>query len=255
MNLGLILIIAVIILALIGILFYVFRKKIKEITLFKESDIEKIDAGGKKSIFQASNYKPVFSKIQDSSKMTEEEKENMKKSLLTQKKSEAKQQSNPIQKKPYQENPKDINPPSETGKIKKTGIETDIKPKNIKLKDESDIFLYLKNKEVIDVLRYLESKKIIFLKNYNYEKIFKDEKEIEEYLKSSLITYLNDNYEDLKVKISDLRRKGKDVQQLSLNLMSIPLKIKIFKASFSQKDLDVVLNRLEEIKDKLKKIS
>lgn len=110
----------------------------------------------------------------------------------------------------------------------------------------------IKNEDIRSILKYLKSK------NYSIEKLLKDrkfdsKKELIKFLKEILVSFLNDEYNELKGKVSTLRKKGVDESHIELRLMSVPLKIKLFEASFHKKDFDKVINLTDSIEQELKK--
>ena len=78
------------------------------------------------------------------------------------------------------------------------------------------------------------------------------QKEAEKYVKEKVIDYFKDSYESLKYQNSVLRRKGIDTKMIDFKLMSIPLKIKIFKSTFHKDDFDKLVGLIEKIKQEIK---
>ena len=77
----------------------------------------------------------------------------------------------------------------------------------------------------------------------------KDKKELIELLKQNIITYLKDKKIELEHAISEKRKKGKDMYIQELQIMAIPLKIKVYEATLQRKDF----LRLKHIIDTIEK--
>jgi len=82
----------------------------------------------------------------------------------------------------------------------------------------------------------------------------KDYKELIERLKEGLGEKLISEYDDLKKEISDIRKKGGDVLIEDLKLSSVPLKIKLFKATMEKKDFYKIKKILKEVKDEINEV-
>jgi hypothetical protein len=79
----------------------------------------------------------------------------------------------------------------------------------------------------------------------------KDPYSLNKLLSESLSTKLKEEYDDLYYAISNIRKKGKDTFLLDLDMMSVPLKIKMFKSTFSEKDYYKAKRLIETIKKNL----
>lgn len=93
---------------------------------------------------------------------------------------------------------------------------------------------------------------LILIKNstnikLNYNVKLTEPKEIENYFKEELESYLNEKYNEIHEKVSELREKGYDMMVWTFKLMSIPLKIKVFVATSDKKDFNTVTHKINEI--------
>jgi hypothetical protein len=123
-------------------------------------------------------------------------------------------------------------------------IKTDNKPEvineNYKIEDE----------QLKETLNFVKSKSLI---KFNISIKFEDYKEAEKYFKEELGNFLNDKYNDIHEKVSEIRKQGQEATVITFKLMMIPLKIKMFLATCEKKDFEKVLNIIEEIKKDLPK--
>lgn len=122
----------------------------------------------------------------------------------------------------------------------------------IKIKNLEELSKRLKNKDLIYILDFLKKEDYALLERLFLGKQFKSQSEFINYFKEEFVRFLNSEVNILKGRLSDLRKKGKDVSQLDLKIMAIPLKIRLFAATFSKKDFDKVTNLLKEADDALK---
>lgn len=127
-------------------------------------------------------------------------------------------------------------------------------PQYIKITNFKQLIDSLNDNDLKDILNYLEDLKLDFIDNEIITKNFLSIKDLIEFIKNELSNYLKDKYNNLKSDISDLRKKGKDMTDLSLKLLSIPLKIKIFESSFSRKDFSNCLDLMMKIEQEIKAI-
>jgi hypothetical protein len=110
----------------------------------------------------------------------------------------------------------------------------------------------LKDKDMGDILRAL-IKSNYHVKSEFLSRQFKDKEEFLRFLKQDFINFLKSKHETLKQRASSLRRKGLDMGILGFNLMSLLSKIKLFEATFMKKDLEKVIQMIEDIEEELKK--
>lgn len=116
----------------------------------------------------------------------------------------------------------------------------------------TDVISKIKDKEISGILKYLQKM------NYDIEKDllnreFSSKEELRKFLKQYLVTFLRNQTDFLKEKISFFRRKGKDVQYEWFKALRISLKIKIFEASFTRRDFERVIKNIKNIEESLKK--
>lgn len=124
-------------------------------------------------------------------------------------------------------------------------------PKGITIRDFNDFIHSLEDDDLKKILQYLKNYNETFIDKLVTHQRFSTREELFTFLREELINFLNAEYEDVKSTISSLRRKGKDVSEVSLQLMAVPLKIKIFSASFSERDFYFVLKLLDAIHQRL----
>jgi len=107
------------------------------------------------------------------------------------------------------------------------------KIKDIKLKE---LFLLVKSKKMINPNKI----------NLNGD--------LDENIKQEIGNSLKDKYHDLNDKFSELRKSGKDLGVLNFKLMIVPLKIKVFLATYEKKDAEKIIQRIEEIENEIASI-
>lgn len=71
-------------------------------------------------------------------------------------------------------------------------------------------------------------------------------------LQQEIINHLKDRYDNISSKISEERKKGRDIYFEWIKSMSIPLKIKLYSATFDKKDYYKVIKILDELENSLK---
>ena len=76
---------------------------------------------------------------------------------------------------------------------------------------------------------------------------FNSKAELEEYLREEVSKLLLSEADLLRGRISDLRKKGGDVNYSDFHLMQVPLKIKLFSASLGKKDFDSAWQILDKV--------
>jgi hypothetical protein len=148
------------------------------------------------------------------------------------------------EKKPEDKKPEDKKPEEK--------VEENENPiaKNEKKKKEKFTFTlkyFLEDKSISSLLDLLKLNKFIIDLSL-LDKEYDSKKDFMELLKKLISTLLNDKYLYLKSELSKLRRKGLDINDLDMRLMSVPLKIKVFISSFTDKDLNsliVIINEIE----------
>lgn len=122
----------------------------------------------------------------------------------------------------------------------------------LKVNSFEDIYKFLGNSGTSDIVRYFEANNIELINLRDNEKRISSSAEFEDSIKNKIIDFLNNQYGDLRDKISDLRKSGKDMNDAEFMLLSVPLKIKLLSANFSKKDFDLVIKKIDLIKEILK---
>lgn len=111
-------------------------------------------------------------------------------------------------------------------------------------KNQNEDILNGINKELREVTLFFSSNKYIDLNKLN-------KKDIEESAKKTIEDSIKDKFHSLTEIFSELRKTGKDLGVLNYKLMIIPLKIKIFLATFEKKDAENLLNKIDDIEKEL----
>jgi hypothetical protein len=105
----------------------------------------------------------------------------------------------------------------------------------------------------INKIEYEELKETLnFVKSNNLIKLnpkinFENTQEAEDYFREELGNFLNEKYNNIHEKVSEIRKEGKEATVITFKLMMIPLKIKMFLATCGKKDFEKVLNIISEI--------
>lgn len=81
----------------------------------------------------------------------------------------------------------------------------------------------------------------------NYNINLTRSKEIEEYFIGEIGNYLNEKYNEVHERVSELRKFGYDGTVWGFKLMVVPLKIKIFLSTGDKKDFNNVTRKLNEV--------
>jgi hypothetical protein len=110
----------------------------------------------------------------------------------------------------------------------------------------------LSDPKLKETLLFIKSKGLIKI---NYDFKAESETELEYYLKEEISNFLNDRYNDVHEKVSELRKKGKDLKVITFKIMQIPLKIKTFLATCERKDFERILQRIGEIEKEVEMIN
>jgi hypothetical protein len=107
----------------------------------------------------------------------------------------------------------------------------------------------VKDEELLTILKKLKEKYNKFLEKKTLNKNFNSYEDLLDFLKTEIKLFLKDMHEALKSEISTLRRAGKDTNEYSIKLMSVPLKIKIYESNPSVKNFNNVLEIIRHIED------
>lgn len=128
----------------------------------------------------------------------------------------------------------------------KRAPQLNIRGNSEKVIDVKELFSKLKGTEIGGILDFLKEE-ANFIKEKMLKLNFEGSKDFLSVLNKELEDFLMAGYEDLKQRISNLRKNGKRVNGLDIELMSAPLKIKIFSASGLKKDFIKVIQILNKI--------
>jgi hypothetical protein len=117
------------------------------------------------------------------------------------------------------------------------------------------IIPHVQDKELAEILKEIEKKGLYntIIKPKSGTKL-SNQKEVEKYMKEQIINFLKDRCDNLKSRISESRKKGKDVKIAEITVMSLPLKIKIFNATFKKKDFDKIFQIEESVEKEIPKL-
>jgi hypothetical protein len=121
-----------------------------------------------------------------------------------------------------------------------------------KINSFETIYNFFGNSGISDIVHYFEVNNIQLINPRDIDKRISSSVDFEEAIKDRIIDFLNNQYEDVKNKISEFRKNGKDLKDAEFILFSVPLKIKIFSSNFTKKDFEVVIKKIESIKQILK---
>lgn len=81
----------------------------------------------------------------------------------------------------------------------------------------------------------------------NYNTKLKNPLEIEEYFKEELGNFLKESYNDIKERVSELRKFGYDGIVWTFKLMRIPLKLEVFLSTGALEDFNKITHGLNDI--------
>lgn len=95
-----------------------------------------------------------------------------------------------------------------------------------------------------------------FKKHYPKEMIFTgtyDSKyEILKEVETRMIETIQEEYTDIKSQISQIRKTGQDIELVDLEILEVPLKIKLLESQFSIKNQEKIFSIIKSVKKKLK---
>lgn len=122
------------------------------------------------------------------------------------------------------------------------------KMQKIKTKANKEDYLdKVKNPKLKEMVLILESKGIMKVKKIN------SEADAEEIIKQEMKDSLQNKIQDLNETFSELRKRGIDLSIFNFKLVILPLKLKVFLATYEKKDLENILKRIDEIDKEIKK--
>ncbi len=113
----------------------------------------------------------------------------------------------------------------------------------------------VQDEDLIEIIKGFEDKE--FIKKMLEKNIFKNVKtigELEDLIKQEFLQLLENKAISLKQKISDLRKQGKDVLMMDLQLMSVPLKIKVLEVNFTKKEFNKTVDMIEKAEKEINKL-
>jgi hypothetical protein len=119
------------------------------------------------------------------------------------------------------------------------------KTQKSKTNKEDNLLSKLKDNSLKECLLFLISESMVDVKKINLNG------EIEENVKKDIEEAIKDKYKNIEENFSEIRKEGKDLGVLNFKLMIIPLKIKVFLATYEKKDAENVLKRMKEIEGEL----
>jgi len=137
-------------------------------------------------------------------------------------------------------------------KLKERKVEESKTTKPFRISSLDEALKKINDKELVEILKYLE-KEGYDVKKEILNKKFDSAKELRDFLKEILVSFLMNKYEALKEKISLLRKSGRDVEYEWLKLMMVPSKIEIFKSTLARKDFNKVMELIDSLEKELKK--
>lgn len=108
----------------------------------------------------------------------------------------------------------------------------------------------IEDEKLKETLNFVKSNNLIRL---NPKINFENTSEAEDYFREELGNFLNEKYNDVHEKVSEIRKEGKEATVITFKLMMIPLKIKMFLATCGKKDFEKVLKIISEIEKEIPK--
>lgn len=124
----------------------------------------------------------------------------------------------------------------------------------IKVDDLNSLSKKLKSKDLAHVLEYLKKEDYSLIERLFIGKTFNSENEFMRYLKEEIVRFLESEAGLLRERVSALRKNGLDMNDMGYKVMSIPLKIKLFSATFNRNDFDKVILMIDKIDGELKQV-
>jgi len=103
------------------------------------------------------------------------------------------------------------------------------------------IIANIKDSNLKEIILMLISKEMINPKKINWQG------DIESNAKQEISEAIKEKFQEINEKFSELRKSGKDLGVLNYKLMMIPLKTKVFLATYEKKDAENLIKRIEEI--------
>ena len=120
----------------------------------------------------------------------------------------------------------------------------------IKIESFEDTFKFI-SKDLSLILSDIKNKNPKFIEKIQFNRVFKEKEDFNIFIKGLVLDFLKDKSDDLKSRLSDLRKKGYPVLFLSLRFMSVPLKIKLFSSSLNKEDFNKIFILVENIEKSL----
>jgi len=106
----------------------------------------------------------------------------------------------------------------------------------------------LENKDLTEVIS--KFKKDIDAE-LNFTGLYVSRKDLEDSIKDRVYDYFNTEYNELKSKISYLRKHGEDVNIIDFGLLMVPSKIKVLDAEFLLSNYNIILDMIKKTKKDL----
>ncbi len=141
--------------------------------------------------------------------------------------------------------------PLKKNKKRSSGFGFENSSKQTKI-DPKKILKSLKKTDVGLILNSLKKEEYSFIADKLFKMNFDSKKDFLKTLKEELGALLKEANKELKFRVSKIRKTGKNVKNLDLDLMSVPLKITLFEATILKKDFDKVVNLMKEIDKSIK---
>jgi len=118
---------------------------------------------------------------------------------------------------------------------------------NIKREKIEDILKDI-SKNVREIFLLFISENLIDLKKIEFKG------DLESNIKQKIEDAIKDRYQNMNETFSELRKSGVDLGVLNFKLVMIPLKIKVFLATYEKKDAENVINRIKDIENEIYKV-
>jgi len=135
-----------------------------------------------------------------------------------------------------------------------SGTSSTKKKFSIKEDGLEDLLRKLKDKEIVYMLDYLRKENHSLMEKLFLGKTFESEDELKGYLKEETARFLDSEVTLLKSRVSDLRKKGLDVEDIDYKIMPLPFKIRLLVSNFNTKDFERIIASIRKISAELKKV-
>lgn len=132
-------------------------------------------------------------------------------------------------------------------RVKASGGSGGIESALPRLVDPKKVLEEIKKTDLGAILLSLEKEEYSLVVEKIMKLNFVSKKDFVKTLCEELVNLLREANKELGFRASKIRKKGKNIRDVELKLMSVPLKIKIFEATYTKKDFDKVIFLMESL--------